>query len=68
MRGLDHGSFVASRAVFGDISEQDELPENGDNCSFYDVIIAEGYINRIVTTQAKFTNSWATYSAAVYIR
>ena len=43
----DHGSFVASRVVFGDCATSDELDEAEGRCSYYDVVIADGYKDRI---------------------
>jgi hypothetical protein len=37
----DHGSFVASRIVFGDHSTHDELNRSVGRCTFYDAIVAE---------------------------
>jgi len=37
----DHGSFVASRIVFGDQSSADALSEAIGECSFYDVVVAD---------------------------
>ena len=43
----DHGSFVASRVVFGDCSTAEKLAAAHGECSFYDVVVGEGYENRI---------------------
>src|SRR3569833_54640 len=45
--GYDHGSFVASRVVFGDCATADELLEVQGRCSFYDVVVGDGYVDRI---------------------
>lgn len=37
----DHGSFVASRIVFGDHDSPDDLERAAGECSFYDAIVAE---------------------------
>jgi hypothetical protein len=37
----DHGSFVASRVVFGDIDSRDRTPAtNAGSCRYYDVLVA----------------------------
>ena len=43
----DHGAFVASRVVFGDWPTANELDEAAGRCSYYDVVIADGYEDRI---------------------
>lgn len=37
----DHGTFVASRIVFGEHAGMDELAESAGRCSYYDAIVAE---------------------------
>ncbi|MCG3180470.1 MAG: hypothetical protein BIFFINMI_02831 [Phycisphaerae bacterium] len=37
----DHGSFVASRIVFGDHSTHDDLNSSIGRCTFYDALVAE---------------------------
>jgi Subtilase family len=44
---LDHGSFVASRAVFGEHEDVSKFENSAGTCSFYDVIVGEGYGDRI---------------------
>jgi hypothetical protein len=43
----DHGSFVASRVVFGDCESGEALQAAAGRCSFYDVVVGEGYGNRV---------------------
>lgn len=43
----DHGSFVASRVVFGNWATADELHAASGRCAFYDVVVGEGYMDRI---------------------
>lgn len=45
--GLDHGSFVASRVVFGDYLSEAQLSSAVGTCSFYDVVVGDGFSNRI---------------------
>ena len=37
----DHGTFVASRIVFGEHASMDELVESPGRCSYYDAIVAD---------------------------
>jgi hypothetical protein len=43
----DHASFVASRVVFGDWDNSDGLESAAATCSFYDVVVGDGYENRV---------------------
>lgn len=43
----DHGVFVASRVVFGDIPSPEDLPRTVGRCSYYDAVVGDGYSNRV---------------------
>jgi hypothetical protein len=43
----DHGSFVASRAVFGDFDTYEEFAEADGACSYYDVPVADHSHDRV---------------------
>lgn len=43
----DHGAFVASRVVFGEADSHEQLAQATARCSYYDVVVGDGYTNRI---------------------
>jgi hypothetical protein len=44
---LDHGSFVASRVVFGEHPSEAQFVDAPGTCSFYDVVVGDGYSDQI---------------------
>jgi len=44
---IDHASFVASRIIFGHWDTAEELNQAAGQCTFYDVVIADGRANQI---------------------
>ena len=43
----EHGTGVASRVVYGDCKNMDELSEKAGECSFYDVVVADALSDRV---------------------